>query len=65
MVLSEIELDIINRKIQLIDKIIWLRLKRLERLLEKNIDSSVYDTEEQKVIEFLELFDTHVSEHLN
>ena len=65
MALNEIELDIIKRKIQLIDKIIWLRLKRLERLLEKNIDSSVYDTEEQKVIESLELFDTHVSEHLN
>ena len=65
MALNEIELDIIKRKIQLIDKIVWLRLKRLERLLEKNIDSSVYDTEEQKVIESFELFDTHISEHIN
>ena len=61
MALNEIELNIIRRKISIIDKIIWLRLKRLE----KHIDDENYDEEEKKVIESLELFDTYISECIN
>ena len=59
MALNEFEIDIIKRKISLIDKLIWLRLKKLER----SIDNKNYDKEETKVIESFELFDTYITEY--
>ena len=60
MTLNEFEIDIIKRKISLIDKLIWLRLKQLER----SIDNKNYDKEETKVIECFELFDTYITEYM-
>ena len=60
MTLNEFEIDIIKRKISLIDKLIWLRLKKLER----SIDNKNYDKEETKVIESFELFDTYITEYM-
>ena len=60
MALNEFEIDIIKRKISLIDKLIWLRLKKLER----SIDNKNYDKEETKVIESFELFDTYITEYM-
>ena len=59
MALNEFEIDIIKRKISIIDKLIWLRLKKLER----SIDNKNYDKEETKVIESFELFDTYITEY--
>ena len=59
MALNEFEIDIIKRKISIIDKLIWLRLKKLER----SIDNKNYDKEETKVIECFELFDTYITEY--
>ena len=61
MALNEIELNIIKRKIDIIDKLIMLRLKKLD----KHIDDVNYDEEEKKVIECFELFITYVSEYIN
>ena len=61
MALNEIEIDIIKRKLSVIDKLIWLRLKKLD----KHIDDETYDEEEKKVIECFELFNTYVSEYIN
>ena len=61
MALNEIELNIIKRKIDIIDKLIMLRLKKLD----KHIDDVNYDEEEKKVIECFELFNTYVSEYIN
>ena len=61
MALNEIELNIIKRKIDIIDKLIILRLKKLD----KHIDDENYDEEEKKVIECFELFNTYVSEYIN
>ena len=61
MALNEIEIDIIKRKLSVIDKLIWLRLKKLD----KHIDDENYDEEEKKVIECFELFNTYVSEYIN
>ena len=61
MALNEIELNIIKRKIDIIDKLIMLRLKKLD----KHIDDENYDEEEKKVIECFELFNTYVSEYIN
>ena len=61
MALNEIELNIIKRKIDIIDKLIRLRLKKLD----KHIDDVNYDEEEKKVIECFELFNTYVSEYIN
>ena len=60
MALNEFEIDIIKRKISIIDKLIWLRLKQLER----SIDNKNYDKEETKVIESFELFDTYITEYM-
>ena len=60
MALNEFEIDVIKRKISLIDKLIWLRLKKLER----SIDNKNYDKEETKVIESFELFDTYITEYM-
>ena len=61
MALNEIDIDIIKRKLSIIDKLIWLRLKKLEM----HFDDKNYDEEEKKVIECLELFNTYVSEYIN
>ena len=61
MSLNQIELNITDKKMQIIDKLIWLRLKRLDR----HLDDENYDEEEKKVIESLELFNTYISEYIN
>ena len=52
MALNEIEIEIIKRKISIIDKLIWLRLKRLEN----SIENKHYYKEESNVIECFELY---------
>ena len=63
MALNEIELNIIKRKIDIIDKLIMLRLKKLDKHIDD--ENYNYDEEEKKVIECFELFNTYVSEYIN
>ena len=55
--MDPIKLDIIKRKTMIIDKLIWLKLRRLE----KTRDEDIYRSIENDIISSLDLFETVTS----
>ena len=53
MTIDDIKLDIKKRKIQIIDKLIWLRIQHLE----KSFGKKNYDDLEDEILKTLDLFD--------